>query len=379
MRFVKASRRTAGAAGALGVALAVSTALSTPAFAAPALSGSGGTAGAVFSLSNEPSGNRVVSWTRSSKGVLAPGPTYETGGLGTGSGLGSQGAITISPDHDFLLAVSPGSDEVSAFSISGTSLDLLGTVDSRGDLPISVTVSDDVVYALNGGGVPNISGYTLDDNGLKPIPGSVRNLPNGAAGPAQVLFTPSGDQLVVTEKATNRIDTFAVGNDGIARAGVAYPSAGVTPFGFDFNNKGTLLVSDAVGGAPGASTASSYRVGRDGSVSVISGAVANGQGAACWLVATNNGKYAYTSNTGSGTLSSYAVGNSGSLTLVQGVAAAPGGSTIDAAFDRSSKHLFALDATNDKIDGFHVQAGGSLDPGSTVSGLPASAVGLAAL
>ncbi|HVQ86848.1 MAG TPA: beta-propeller fold lactonase family protein [Actinomycetes bacterium] len=362
-----------GLASALGIAALASGALVSPANASTQA------AGAVFSLSNSTTGNAVLSWTRSAKGELVPGPSYATGGLGSGAGLGSQGSVTVSPDRSYLLAVNPGSDEVSAFSIEGTALSLIDTVSSRGDLPISVTVSHDVVYVLNAGAVPNISGYHLSAGALTQIPGSVVDLPSGASGPAEVAFTPAGDRLVVTEKGANRIDTFAVGSDGRASQGVTTPSAGVTPFGFGFNNKGTLLVTDAAGGAAGASTASSYRVNSNGSVSVVSGAVPTTQTAACWLVATNDGKYAFTSNTGSGSISSFAVGNDGSLNLLQAVAASPSGTTIDSAVDVSSKHLFTLDAANDKIDGYTVGSGGSLSKVASTVGLPTASVGLAAI
>ena len=49
--------------------------------------------------------------------------------------------------------------------------------------------------------------------------GSQRWLSNGgvgaAPGPAEVAFSPNGRQLVVTEKATNQIDSFSFGPDGL--------------------------------------------------------------------------------------------------------------------------------------------------------------------
>src|SRR5205823_1239492 len=78
--------------------------------------------------------------------------------------------------------------------------------------PISVTVHGNVVYVLNAGGAGNVSGFRLTNDGLlEPITGSTRSLSGSAAGPAQVSFSPSGQWLVVTEKATSRLDLFAVG------------------------------------------------------------------------------------------------------------------------------------------------------------------------
>ena len=44
-----------------------------------------------------------------------------------------------------------------------------------------------------------------------PCDGSDRPLSGAGTDPAQIAFTPHGDALVVTEKATNKIVTFEVG------------------------------------------------------------------------------------------------------------------------------------------------------------------------
>jgi hypothetical protein len=67
--------------------------------------------------------------------------------------------------------------------------------------------------------------------------------------------------LVVTDKSGNRLNT----------------SNGMTPFGFAFNNAGTLVVSEAFGGAANQSAASSYEAAEDGTLNVISGSVPNSQ------------------------------------------------------------------------------------------------------
>ena len=57
--------------------------------AAPAMASGGG--GAVYTLTNEASGNAVAVFDRASDGSLTPDGTVPTGGNGTGAGLGSQG------------------------------------------------------------------------------------------------------------------------------------------------------------------------------------------------------------------------------------------------------------------------------------------------
>src|SRR5207244_1289562 len=168
---------------------------------------------------------------------------------------------------------------------------------SGGVRPISVTNYHNLLYVLNAGGAGNITGLTVGNDGsLTSIAGSTRLLSNSAAGPAQVQFSPKGDVLVVTEKNTNMIDTYSVNGDGTATGPHSYSASGVTPFGFAFTNKGDIIVSEAFGGAANGSAASSYWVGSDGGLGVISPSSPTHQTSACWVAVTNNGRYAYTTN-----------------------------------------------------------------------------------
>ena len=92
-----------------------------------------------------------------------------------------------------------------------------------------------------------------------------------------------------------------------------------------------------------------------------------------------NGKFAYTSNTGSNNISSYRVGRDGTLTLLATVAASTGAAPIDMALRGNSKFLYVLNATARSIDVFRVdRTNGQLAPVTSVSGLPAGANGLVA-
>lgn len=353
-----------------------------------ALSGVGvaaaaGSGGAVYTLTNSAAGNEVAIFNRAADGTLTAAGTVSTGGLGNGSGLGSQGALTLSQNNKWLFAVNAGSNDISVFAVSAHGLKLIDKIASGGEQPISVTNYKNLVYVLNAGGSGNITGFTIGKHGkLSPIASSTRTLSNngvGAApGPAQIEFSPKGDVLVVTEKATNLIDTYAV-EDSVAGDVTTHPSAGVTPFGFAFTRRGTLIVSEAAGGAVNASSASSYDVSQDG-FELISPAVPTNQTAACWAVTTKNGKFAYTANAGSGSIAAYRVGHDGDLTLLNGVAGFTGATShpSDMALSHNSQFLYVLANTTQSIGAFTVQADGSLTAINGVSGLPASAVGLAA-
>ncbi len=338
---------------------------------------------AVYTLTNQVSGNAVAVFARATDGSLTPSGSFATGGTGTGGGLGSQGAIVLSRDGRFLLAVNAGSNDVSVLRVLPARLELIATTPTGGDRPTSVTVHQDLVYVLNAGGAGSIAGFRLGRDGtLSPLAGSSRPLFSAAAAPAQVEFSPNGRILVVTERATNTISTYVVGSNGLATGPIATPSAGATPFGFAFDNSGRLLISEAFGGATDASASSSYRLADDGTLTLLSGSVPTTETAACWLVVPNSGRFAYVTNTGSGSVSGYRIETDGRLTLLDADgrtgATGAGSRPIDAAFDVAGRFLYTLNAGNGSISAFAVRADGSLEALPGVAGLPAGAVGLAA-
>lgn len=221
-----------------------------------------GRTGDVYLMTNQPAGSSVMVFHRDAAGTLTFAGNFASGGNGAGTGadpLGSQGSLVLSGDERLLFAVNAGSNSVSVFGVSGDQLKLINTVPSGGTMPVSVAVRHDLVYVLNAGGTPNISGFRIDPetNQLVPLAGSTQNLPGGAAAaPAQVSFSSEGTVLVVTEKGTNRIDTFTL-DDGLPRPGVAHPSNGTTPFGFAFGRDNVAIVSDASGGPSGTSALTS--------------------------------------------------------------------------------------------------------------------------
>jgi 6-phosphogluconolactonase (cycloisomerase 2 family) len=199
-----------------------------------------------------------------------------------------------------------------------------------------------------------------------------------AADPAQIGFSSDGELLVVTDKTGNRIITYTIDEDGLPSALISKPSNGMTPFGFAFNNSGTLVVSEASGGG-----ASSYSAPDSGILSVVSGSVPNSQTATCWVVIPNNGKFAFVSNTGSGTISSYRIGTDvESLTLVNSVAGTTGvgSAPTDMTLSNNSKLLYVLagGGGSRSVVSFSVNKDGTLTMIDTDGGLPLGAQGIAA-
>jgi 6-phosphogluconolactonase len=338
-------------------------------------------AGAVFILSNAAHGNRVLAYDRSAAGTLTRVGSFPTFGLGSGAPLKDAGALALSADHHWLLAVNAGSNTVSVLRVNplGTTpfLSFTSEVASHGLAPVSVAIHGNLVYVVNAGNatVPgSVSGYRLDPSGeLVSIPNAERLLPGANPMPAQIGFTPSGGVLVVTEKATNRIVTYVLGTTGAPREPKSYRSIGATPFGFAFTPTGVLLVSEAKN-----SQLASFAVSATGIVSPITRPLANGEMSACWVAVPTTGGFAFTSDTGSNVLSSYAVHTGGKLSLLRSIAARTMAAPEDSAFSAANGFLYVHDAAAGSIQGFVFHSDGAISPVTSTSGLPAAAEGLAA-
>jgi 6-phosphogluconolactonase len=356
--------------------LALSTALL--AFATSAAAGDGSNVvGAAYTISNAPGGNELIVYDRSADGSLTPAGSVSAGGLGTGGGLASQGAVTVTADGHTILAVNPGSNSVAAFAVGNDGPELLNTAPSGGIRPVSVAVHKHLVYVLNknNAALATVSGFTLDEDGLTPIAGSTRFLNAGATDAAQVRFSPKGDVLVVTGRSSQRIDTFRVDKDGRLSELKSFDVApGATPFGFDFDNKGHLLVSLA--GVGGSSGAASYDLAEDGSISPITAPLESGQRAACWLVASKDGRYAFVANAASSSVSTFAVSPAGELTFLRAITI-DGMTALDLALSGNGRYLYVLAAGSHGIVSFEVGADGTLRPVDTEGNVPVAAAGIA--
>jgi 6-phosphogluconolactonase (cycloisomerase 2 family) len=242
-----------------------------------------------------------------------------------------------------------------------------------------------LLYSLDGSVAGNgIRGFRVAADGtLTELPNSFRNLSSPIAVPGEVSFSPDGRTILVTHKTTNvlfpsspnAIDAFAIGSDGYASsAPLRNASFGLRPFSLAFRpSDSKLVVVESYNAAPALSAASSYQFNPNGTISVISGSVPNGQTDGCWVVITKDGRYAYTSNFGSGTISSYSLSPTGVLTLINGAAASFGDTTqpVDPALSSDGNYIYQLLRGNGAVAALRINADGSLIPlGITTGGLP---------
>ena len=364
--------------GAAVLAAAVPAATAAAADAAPVV-------GHVYVNDNTTATNTVAALDRHPDGSLTatPGSPFRSGGAGTGTGLTSQGAIQLTADGRFALAVDAGSDEVSVLRVQdGGKLRLVpgGTISSGGSQPVSVAVHGNLVYVANAGaGASNYTGFHLGATGrLHPIPGSTVALP-GDSQPGDVLFNGDGTKLIGTRVNTSLIDSFTVGRGGLltAAAGSPYAAQGLGPFGSEFRptNPSQLFVSNAHDGA-GAGTVSAYDVSSTGVLSSIGASpFADLQTAPCWVAITHDGEFLFTVNTASGSVSRYEIAQDGHLTLLGStpVAATGGVGAVDAALTPDDSVLYVNESRIASVGAFSVDGGDLTEIADSPVALPAGA------
>jgi 6-phosphogluconolactonase (cycloisomerase 2 family) len=360
----------------LGMAVAFAAAIPTAASASPVV-------GHVYVNDNNAGTNMIAAFARHANGRLTPvaGSPFSAGGAGTGSGLASQGAIQVSSDGRYVLAVDAGSNQISVLRIQRDGALALvpgSPVSSRGLQPVSVAEHDGLVYVANAGADdPNYTGFILKHGGrLRPLADSTVSLPDGSQ-PGDVLFNSTGTHLVGTRVATSLIDSFVVGSDGrlTAAHGSPFAAQGPGPFGSEFRptRPRQLFVSNAHGGT-NAGTVSAFRVASGGSlISIGKSPFADHQTAPCWVEITHDGQFLFTVNTGSDSVSRYSIAPSGKLSLLGStkVSSHAGVGAVDARLSTDGRNLYVDESTVPAVAELAV-SGGELTRVGTVS-LPSGA------
>jgi 6-phosphogluconolactonase len=381
------ARVTAGSA-LLGLGIAASAAAAGSATAGQAARwyrhgcGRWNACGYVYVNDNTAGTNAIAGFSRRADGSLAPlpGSPFPAGGAGTGTAIGSQGALQETSDGRYLLAADAGSNQISVMRIQpGGRLTLAGRpVSSDGTEPVSIAVHHSLVYVANAGTTSNFTGFTISPAGrLRPLAGSAIPLAAGSL-PGDVLFNASGTLLAGTLVDSSLIDTFTVGSGGLLTAAPASPFAAQAtgPFGSEFRptRPHQLYVSNAHAGA-NLGTVSAFRAAANGNLTSIgSSPFADLQTAPCWVEITHDGRYLFAVNTAVPSISRYAISPDGSLTLL--------GSTVfnyptglgpqDARLSPDGSTLYVVDTGARKVSGFAVRRGNLTELASSPTSLPAN-------
>jgi 6-phosphogluconolactonase (cycloisomerase 2 family) len=343
-----------------------------------------GSAGHVYVNNNSVVQNTVAGFERHADGTLTPlpGSPFATGGAGTGSPIGSAGAIQFSADGRYVLAVDAASNDISILKVSRDgSLRLLDTESSNGTTPLSIAVYHHLVYVANAGaGGSNYTGFRLSHRGhLRPIRNSTVALPDDAL-PGQVLFSGNGRTLAGTRVGPSAgpsfIDSFRVGRDGrlTPAQGSPFPAQRIGPFGSAFRptNPHQLFVSNAHDG-PLAGSVSAYHVAADATLTPIGASpFADNQTAPCWVEISHDGKYLFAINTGSSSISRYRIAKDGSLSLLGSTPfkSPTGLRPFDARLDPAGRFLYVVDVGAKAVSIFAVHRGDLTELASSPVAIP---------
>jgi 6-phosphogluconolactonase len=351
----------------------------------------GAATGHVYVNDNTAGTNTIAGFDRHADGMLTPmaGSPFAAGGAGTGTIVGSQGALQVTGDGRYLLAVDAGSNQISVLRIRPDgSIRLAGKpVSSGGIEPISIAVDGDLAYVANeGNGTSgsNYTGFTIQSGGnLAPLSGSTVKLPN-TANPGDILFNSTGSKLVgievgTTDPATFRIDSFVVREDGRLTAAPSSPfrAQAPGPFGSEFSpaNPSRLYVSNAHGG-PANGSVSAFNVARNGNLAPIGGSpYADGRTAPCWVEITRDGRYLFAVDTGSTDIASFRILADGALQFISSTPfkSGTGIRPFDARLDSSGRDLYVVDSALRAVSAFKVSGGSLTELPSSPFALPTNA------
>ncbi|VDB84799.1 unnamed protein product [Peniophora sp. CBMAI 1063] len=275
-------------------------------------SNSSGSMGAVYMITNEPSGNFVVAADINSDGSLTLATAMATGGAGQhGNAEGpdalfGQGSVKTNANNSMLAAVNAGSNTISLFAIdpkNPSSLSAVGQpISSGGEFPQSLAfnAAGDMLCTLNGGALDGVQCFSVNGTaGLTPKANTRRNIninqTTPATGPAgtasHIIFSEDQKTVFAAVKGnpdanfTGFLAAWDIQDDGSLSEDftkVELPQGGALPFAISniAGSKGALFVADAGVGAD------VFDLSKGISAAAKSNATTTvpveGQGAVCW-------------------------------------------------------------------------------------------------
>ena len=140
-------------------------------------------AGAVYVMTNAPKVNEVVVFERNFRGRLTLTDSFATEGAGSGGGidpLGSQGALILSTNQRWLIAVNAGSDNISSYKVRAADgqVQLWENIAAEGNKPIDIatTASGRYLYVLNAAD-GSVGAFRVLPFGFLKVLGTVAGLP----------------------------------------------------------------------------------------------------------------------------------------------------------------------------------------------------------
>lgn len=245
----------------------------------------------VFVLSNNNDKNEVLTYQLGYNGQFALRARVATAGRGSGGTtdpLQSQGALTLSGDHNLLFAVNAASGTLSSFHLINGLPILVDVQPSGGAFPVAVAEHNGTVYVLNAGGSGAVEVLKADGIGrLHDVQKSTAFLTGTNSGASSISVSPNGRWLVVIEKVSNSIDLFPINPNGTLGTVVNNKSVTAGVFATAFTPNGQLVISEnQPNDGSFTSSISSYTINPNGTLAVVSQSLPTYGNGNCWNVIT---------------------------------------------------------------------------------------------
>jgi len=360
--------------GLLTIALSIG-AIATPTHAADNFQGNGSS---VFVMTNDNAKNEVLTYQRHYNGQYVLRTRTATDGRGSGGKtdpLQSQGALTLSGDHNLLFAVNSASGTVSSFHLLGGIPVLVDKESSGGAFPVAVTEHNYTVYVLDAGGSGAVDVFKADGLGrLHEVPNAKVFLTGTNSGASSISVSPNGQWLVAIEKASNSLDVFPIHPDGTLGTVATTKSATPGIFATVFTPNGQLIVSEnQPNSGTDTSSISSYTINSNGTLSAVSQSLPTYGNGNCWNAITPDGKWAYVDNAGTFTVAGFSIAKNGTLAPIGGTILSTlpdGAANLDMTVSGDGKFLFDLQSGSGAIGVFSINSDGTLNQLGDIEGLP---------
>ncbi|MEA2221296.1 MAG: hypothetical protein QOJ35_3922 [Solirubrobacteraceae bacterium] len=362
---------------------------------------------AVYTQTNQPTGNAVVWFARSADGRLTQRRSFPTGGRGAPNYhshfpiTDSQGSVVVNPQKTLLFAVNHGSRSVTSFRIlRDGGLRRVQVASSGGKGPASLAINKDgLLYVVNEAPPASLQGFRVTADGrMLPTSRSARVLAHPESSPGQVGFDASGRFLVVSDRfvgasgvGQDDFEIFRPSREGVLRAVRQLISIPQEPYAFAFTSRNEMLVANANNNAPLASTTSSYRLDPGGRFTRVA-AQPTSQTAGCWIAISGDDRFAFVSNGGAPTVVAYAISPGGGFRNLSPGLITVSGLGGDVALSSGSAFLYVLNTdpsgilamdpkAHADVDAFRVGNDGATTRIGTfgMGRLPFTSSGLAAL
>ncbi|KAI0322605.1 hypothetical protein OF83DRAFT_1167471 [Amylostereum chailletii] len=316
--------------------------------------------GAAYFISNEPTGNFVVSADIGTDGQLSLARAFATNGRGQHGNDGkngsdplfSQGSVKANVAAGLVAAVNPGSNSVSLFKIDPNTPSMLtafgSPMSTGGEFPMSLAFNQDgsMLCVLNGGAINGVKCFTMDQTlGLVPAANTWRPLglnqttpPTGPAGSAShIIFTEDQKNVIVAVKGNADLGMggFLAAWDVMPDASLssnftrmALPAGGNIPFSLGvIPGKNSLLVTDAAVGIDVVDTAAGLAAASTSNRSTT--LPVPGQTAICWNAFSRSTGNFYVTDIATSLVTEVNVDDNLKPTMVKQYPTQPNAATLD--------------------------------------------------